>query len=54
MFAVMFRRTIASDIVQGIIVSGGLAFVTVAFLIKNSRNGIQFLYEYEIYLHVDF
>jgi hypothetical protein len=36
----MFRRTVVSDVVQGIIISGGLAFVTVALLINNSRKGI--------------
>jgi hypothetical protein len=35
MFAIMFKRTIVSDVVQGIIVSGGLGFVTVALLINN-------------------
>jgi hypothetical protein len=28
MFAIMFRRTIVSDVVQGIIIGGVLAFIT--------------------------
>ena len=40
MAAIMFRRTIVSDIVQEIITGGLLGFVTVALLINNSRKGI--------------
>jgi hypothetical protein len=40
MFAIMFRRTIVSDVVQGIIIGGVLAFVTVALLINNGRKGV--------------
>jgi hypothetical protein len=32
MFAIMFRRTIVSDVVQGIIIGGVLAFITAQIL----------------------
>ncbi len=36
MFATMFRRTIVSDVVQGIIIGGVLAFIT-AQIIMNAH-----------------
>jgi hypothetical protein len=46
MFAIMFRKNIVADVMQG--------FVTLALLINNSQKAINFLYEYEIHLHVEF
>jgi len=34
----MFKRTTITDVVRNILFGGRLAFITVAFLIKNSRN----------------
>jgi len=39
-FTAITKRKIVDDVVQGINVGGVLAFITVAFLIKNSRNVI--------------
>jgi hypothetical protein len=38
LFAIMCRRNIVPDVVQGIILGGGLASSTAAFPIKNGRN----------------
>ena len=34
MFAIMFRRTIVSDVMQGILIGGGLAFVTAQVFVR--------------------